>query len=163
MSTLLKGKSAVVNQVVELGVVKETVGQRKKHVSMMSKAELNYLSNRVRILSNKWELTSHFLKNNRVVKDEFIHALLKDASKDLIVEYNEKTTKYGVNKRVLLRSSFAVPVLLEIKGIQDFVFANLCVVVDIKTGDVVTAYWNRVSDNHQTIQLSRYDETLRVF
>lgn len=153
----------MVNQVIRQGLVKKTVGQRKKHVSMMSKAEINYLSNRVCLLQNKWSLTEHVRFNGRLFHLAHIEELMKEDLRLSLIEFNEKTT-YGVkSRRVLLRSQFAVPTLLQINGISEWMFSNLCLVMDIDTGDIITMYWNRVSDNHSTINMERYDQTLNIF
>ena len=39
---------------------------------------------------------------------------------------------------------------------------NLCAVIDYERGKVITAYWNDVDDNHDTLDLSRYDKNLQI-
>lgn len=153
----------LVNQVIHKGFVKRTVGQRKKHVSMMSKAEINYLSNRVRLHGNRWSLTSHVQRNGRLFHMTHIQELLNEDLRLSMIEYNEKVSHGKKDRRVLLRSQFAVPVHLTTKGVREFVFANLCLVMNIDTGEIITIYWNRVSDNHSTVDMGRYDETLTIF
>lgn len=154
------------NQYIQRGRVKKTKGQVKKHVSQMSKEEIQYLARRVKLVSGSYKWTAHSLDSSRMFNMLTVERLLN--SPDLekcIIEYNEtpsKKRKGFIEKRVLLRSTFSKEVLLNHKGTSSLEEANLCISIDIMTGVVVTAYWNKVTDNHKNIDMRRYNKTLRI-
>jgi hypothetical protein len=72
------------------------------------------------------------------------------SSSDNIVEVNSVVATDSF--RVLLRGHTDYNVVLDGK-LQP---ANLCVVVELTTGVVVTAYFNKASDNHDNLNQRRY-------
>lgn len=153
------------NQQIQRGRVKRTNGQVKKHVKQMSGSEIQFLARRLKLVSGSYKFSSHFLKSERLFNMLTIERLLNSPDiKDCIIEYNETpSSKKGVvGKRVLLRSTFSRKVLLEKKGKELLTEANLCMVIDIYTGEIVTAYWNEAGDNHHNIDMRRYNEQLTI-
>ena len=67
-----------------------------------------------------------------------------------IIEYNTTDT----DKRVLLRSTQTIS--------HEGKLVNQCIVVSLISFRVVTSFLNYVDDNHETINLTRYDEHLEV-
>lgn len=151
----------MVSQIMTPGLVKETIGQRKKHVSMMSDEEIEYLVKRVKRQCHSWSESEHLTSSGRHFHKKYIQDILSSDISKCLIEYNERFSK-TFSRRVLLRSSYATPALLDFDGHRSWFFANLCIVIDIDTGRIVTAYWNKVSDSHGSINFSRYDETLQI-
>ena len=143
------------------GVIKKTENQRKKHVKQMTRKEQWYLREQIKNLSNI-KFTKHALNNNVDVTIEQIKNTIKEYN--YIIEYNETTDTYGkINRRVLVRSSRVYKV--DFHKIDDSVIkgnANLCFVISIDTGDIITAYYNFINDEHKTIDMRRYDKTLKI-
>lgn len=76
----------------------------------------------------------------------------------MIIEYNS-TNNYGkIDKRVLIRSKKSYFVDID----NTLTECNLCFVISIITGQIITAYYNEVNDNHNTIDWLRYDKSLKI-
>lgn len=143
------------------GVIKKTENQRKKHVKQMTRKEQWYLREQIKNLPNI-KFTKHALNNNVDVTIEQIKNTIKEYN--YIIEYNETTDTYGkIDRRVLVRSSRVYKVDFHktdgsvIKG-----NANLCFVISIDTGYIITIYYNFINDEHKTIDMRRYDKTLKI-
>ena len=143
------------------GVIKKTENQRKKHVKQMTRKEQWYLREQIKNLPNI-RFTQHALNNNIDVTIEQIKNTIKEYN--YIIEYNETTDTYGkINRRVLVRSSRVYKVNFhKIDGSVIKGNANLCFVVSIDTGYIVTTYYNFINDGHRTIDMRRYDKTLKI-
>lgn len=143
------------------GVIKKTENQRKKHVKQMTRKEQWYLREQIKNLPNI-KFTKHALNNNVDVTIEQIKNTIKEYN--YIIEYNETTDTYGkIDRRVLVRSSRVYKVDFHktdgsvIKG-----NANLCFVISIDTGYIITTYYNFINDEHKTIDMRRYDKNLKI-
>lgn len=143
------------------GVIKKTENQVKKHIKQMNKFELRYLRNKVENLPNIY-FTNHALTNGVDVTIEQIKNAINGYN--FIIEYNETINQNGkVDRRVLMRSSTIYNVDFHktdgsvIKG-----NANLCFVISIDTGYIITTYYNFINDEHKTIDMRRYDKTLKI-
>lgn len=143
------------------GVIKKTENQRKKHVKQMTRKEQWYLREQIKNLPNI-KFTKHALNNDVDVTIEQIKNTIKEYN--YIIEYNETTDTYGkINRRVLVRSSRVYKVdFHKIDGSVIKGNANLCFVISIDTGDIITAYYNFINDEHKTIDMRRYDKTLKI-
>lgn len=95
--------------VYEVGNIKRTKNQKKKHVFQMSEDEKNYLVKKlkeiryykIRISKHLMEKDSNLLTFN---KQDVINVLKSQKLKSLIIEYNETPLDNGeVDYRVLLR------------------------------------------------------------
>ena len=147
------------SQNIQRGRIKKTKDQIKKHVSQMTQEEIMYLQKRVKMISGNYKWGKHFLENGRLFNMLTIERLLNSPNIDeCLIEYNERDK----DKRVLLRSTFSSNVSLEKNGVMYMADANLCIVVDIFTGEVVTAYWNEVGDNHNNVNMRRYNAKLKI-
>ena len=72
-----------------------------------------------------------------------------------IIEYNQ-TTKYGrVERRILVRH----PQKVKVDGYLSYMY----IVIGVDTGRIVTAYYNKVTDVHKTLDLSYYDKNLKIY
>lgn len=143
------------------GVIKKTENQRKKHVKQMTRKEQWYLREQIKNLPNI-KFTKHALNNDVDVTIEQIKNTIKEYN--YIVEYNETTDTYGkIDRRVLVRSSRVYKVdFHKIDGSVIKGNANLCFVISIDTGDIITTYYNFINDEHKTIDMRRYDKTLKI-
>ena len=143
------------------GVVKKTIGQKKKYFTQMNKFELRYLRNKVENLDNIY-FSKHALTNGVDVTIEQIKNTINGYN--FIIEYNETTNQNGkVDRRVLMRSSTIYNV--DFKRADGSIVkgnANLCFVISIITGKIITTYYNYIRDNHDTIDYRRYDKNLKI-
>lgn len=138
--------------------VKQTTNQTKKHFSQLDKEERQLLASivkSIRTQSNNLHLSNH-------TKNHIPFFSLKLASQVLescyIIEFN-LTTKQGIESpRVLLRSKKVLPIIVEGK-VEN---ANVCMVVDIKSNQIITAYLNTCTDKHTTLNLDRYTDDLDI-
>lgn len=145
--------------IINKGFVKRTFNQKKKHYTQLSEDELNYLENKLKGLKNirpSWHLVE---KKDILVKRLDIFNVIKDSNlKELIIEYNVTLSRNGADKRVLLRSRDIYNVNIGDKNLK----CNLCFVISISRGEIITAYYNSAEDNHDTINWERYDKDLKV-
>ena len=144
------------------GQVKRTDGQRKKHVSQMSEYELHRLCRRIKGLK-RLRASSHLSQKVKRKEISFTYDMIWDVLKNIhkshIIEYNLTMFNEQEESRVLLRTHKSYPVQIDGKG---EVRCNLCFVLSLNRGNIITAYWNEVDDNHTTINLERYDENLKI-
>lgn len=143
------------------GVIKKTENQRKKHVKQMTRKEQWYLREQIKNLPNI-KFTKHALNNDVDVTMKQIKNTIKEYN--YIIEYNETTDTYGkIDRRVLVRSSRVYKVdFHKIDGSVIKGNANLCFVISIDTGNIITTYYNFINDEHKTIDMRRYDKTLKI-
>jgi hypothetical protein len=108
----------------------------RKHYTDFTKAEYKLLNERVK--QNNYKLTSHTIirqKQKKITEDEIYRAITNGK----IIEFH-----YKDSNRLLLR------------GKTDEKGSHICVVLDIDTGNIITAYDNLKSDNHYTLDTSKY-------
>lgn len=143
------------------GVIKKTKNQRKKYVKQITRKEQWYLREQIKNLPNI-RFTKHALNNDVDVTMKQIKNTIKEYN--YIIEYNETTDTYGkIDRRVLVRSSRVYKVdFHKIDGSVIKGNANLCFVISIDTGDIITTYYNFINDEHKTIDMRRYDKTLKI-
>lgn len=145
--------------------VSKTEGQLKKHISQMKGAEIAYLARAVYGVKRNLRLSSHL--KNRIDLDDVrisdIRKIIESGVAGKIIEYNETPNKFGIiERRVLVRGTeteyrkFHKGKEVEAEG-----YVNLCFVVNIDTGIVVTAYYNLANDHHR-IDWSRYTSSLQI-
>jgi hypothetical protein len=140
-----------------LGQVKETEGQEKWHVSSLSAAEIEATLQAVKAIPLLAVQVNreHIELQERTANREDILRVLAGAKKENLVEVN--VTRCEV--RVLLRDTVAQPVVFSGDNFESP--ANLCFVVTLG-GKVVTAYWNKVGDDHKTLHNDRYNGRMAV-
>lgn len=145
--------------IINKGFVKRTFNQKKKHYTQLSEDELNYLENKLKGIKDirpSWHLVE---KKDILVKRLDIFNVIKDSNlKELIIEYNVTPNRDGDDKRVLLRSRDVYNVNIGDNNLK----CNLCFVISILKGEIITAYYNSAEDNHDTINWGRYDKDLKV-
>lgn len=138
--------------------IRETAGQRKKHVTQFTPVERHDLEKVIRKVLQKWLkhgiATTKHLKN-KVINHEtqFSYRLTMETMLNHeIIEYNVT----GSDRRVVLRSK--TPHLIMSVG-------NLgvqCIVISLNSGKVVTSYINLLDDEHKTLDTRRYDKNLKI-
>lgn len=118
-----------------------------KHVLQMNSSEIDKCFSKVkRWKLGEWKITGHTL--SRIMEKEIEELHLAYSVIDFnIIEY--KQMKSG-NERIVIRSNMS------------FDGFNVCAVLDVTKGVVVTAWKNRVSDTHRTLDLSKYDAFITV-
>lgn len=138
------------------GLIKRTEGQRKKHYSQLTQDEYKVLRNKLANVRQQWlrkGVTLSYHLQEKMMLNETIFSLdeaMKCIMFGQIIEYNTTDT----DKRVLLRSTQTIS--------HEGKLVNQCIVVSLKTFRVVTSFLNYAEDNHTTINLDRYDESLEV-
>lgn len=138
--------------------VKQTKSQTKKHYKQFTPDEKSILASVVKSIrshSDNLQLSNH-------TKNHIPFFSLKLASQVLescyIIEFN-LTVKHGTESpRVLLRSKKVLPIIVDGK-VEN---ANVCMVLDIKSNQIITAYLNTCSDKHSTIHMDRYTDDLDI-
>lgn len=147
------------SQKIQRGRVKTTQNQIKKHITQMTPHETAFIAKRLKKVYSNYKWHPHFSDSSRLFNMMTIERLLLSPNiTDCIIEYNQR----GDDRRVLLRSTFSSNVTLEKDGKRFEADANLCIVIDIYTGVIITAYWNEVTDHHDTVNMNRYTADLRI-
>lgn len=144
------------------GEVSVTDGQIKKHREQMTSAEIEHVLSSVRNLP-RLRLSRHLkekMESERLTIDpKMMGRLLRNPKVENLVEYNSTPDREGKRHgRVLLRTTETTTVT--VKGRREV--CNLCFVVQPDTKQIITAYWNRASDQHKTVDWSRYSDNLPV-
>jgi hypothetical protein len=148
------------------GKVKKTKNQKKKHVTQMTKEEVAYLKKEIKMFPTWKAKASKHLKKKCVSLDlnDVQDTLLARNVEDFIVEYNETLNASGqMERRILIR--VAKPKMVRFKTRKKKIveaLAHLCFVVSLDTWEIVTAYWNKASDEHAQLDWRRYSKHLRI-
>lgn len=145
------------------GHVSYTAGQRKYLASQLSKEQIAVLSGHLRMALRRRggiEYSEHVKSGIRAGKVSIPFGAFRGTLKGFLsdgsglIEYNETMMRDGrLHHRVLLRNNGCVFVA-DLDGYEQA--SNLCVVIDVDTATVVTAYLNAADDNHQTLRKERY-------
>ena len=138
--------------------VKITEGQKKKHFSMFTSEEKIYLSQKIDIAKKYTILSEHHEAKNNGITLTDINKILT-SGKYSIVEYNETTKNNITDYRILIRSTedFYTKFYDTKLNYSYNCECNLCFVISIKTGKIITSYFNKSNDIHTTINFLRYD------
>lgn len=150
------------NAIYKKGQVRKTDKQFKKHFTQFSEKEVQYLKSKVKKLKNNVYFSKHELNNGN---DTTLQQIKNNINNDMnIIEYN--VTYYDEDKvdiRVVVRGNEIYSV--NFKKSNGHIInkeANLCFVISIISGKIITTYYNKVKDNHETIDLRRYCEFLKI-
>lgn len=142
----------------QVGTVKTTKGQVKKHITQCTaqeKEQLNKAKNRIQDLWLKRGIKTSYHLQDKIRNGETQFSYLRAMEAMIhgeIIEYNER----GSDKRILIRSGVGFVG----KNIDDIVVQ--CIVVSLLSGKVITSYLNKASDRHNTLDLRRYDKKLKI-
>lgn len=147
------------------GYVKRTNGQIKKHRIQMTDEEILYIDKKIKSMDINSIYLSEHARNNNVVATigQIKETLLNDSLKDFVVEYNETPFKGNIEHRVLLRDNKSIMVIYN-EGMENQFceLSNLCFVLCMDNGKIVTTYYNIINDSHKTLNLNRYDKNLKI-
>lgn len=142
---------------INKGNVRKNEIQLKKHRMQMNEKELKRLTQVFSQLNkSKTTISKHLLNKESITWDRYdIISILHSDIYDMIIEYNQTPTKWGViDHRIVIRDRKVVE--------TDHGKANLCIVVSLVENRVLTAYYNLINDNHKTIDWNRYCQYLKV-
>lgn len=153
--------------VYNIGNIKKTKEQQKKHIEQMNEEEVAYLDEKLNLINlNKLELSYHLLLRQDEIGFNFkdiINALKNEENERQIIEYNETPNTNSEDFRVLIRSTKSKNVTFKTKNDTFFTAkANICFVLSLKTNQIITVYWNKVGDSHRTIDWKRYNKDLEI-
>lgn len=114
----------------------------KKHISAFTPVEKAIVENKLQAVKSleKCQHCIDRMQEKKISPDEMMRVF----SSFNIIEYHLKNRSH----RVLIRGN------INEKG------RNICLVVDIITGSIVTAYTNRYDDHHSTLRHEEYDWTV---
>lgn len=140
---------------IKKGIVRKTEGQEKKYISQFKGDDYQRCIIAINnMLHTKIYASYHLRKKSSVSYNmKTICSMLKDGAYD-IIEYNY-TRGQG---RILLESWKTFPVNIDGK-LEDCIMK---VVVEPKTNQVITVYYNSVDDTHATLNMKRYNKDLNV-
>jgi len=146
--------------------IRQTEGQTKKHIKQMNSQEITYLKERIQKINTNTIRTSLHLKQKlgNEIEGLDLDKDIKDALTNTyeILEYNYTKNNNIEDKRVLIRSSIAKSMTFRRDNKTIIGKGNICIVLSILDNRVITAYYNRANDGHRTLDMKRYDKTLKI-
>ena len=129
---------------------KITPNQKKKHVSQLTPNELSLLQIIVSNLqSQQLYLSKHAYSHIPNLTLDEVYYTLSDCS---IVEFNITN---GDSPRLLVRANNPTHCCGEI----DY---NMCMVIELKSHTVISVFCNECTDDHITLDPSRYDSSINI-
>lgn len=157
----MKGKASI-------GVVRKSGGQKKKHVTQMTPEEITCIKKQVfralRENNNRIKTQVHLVDKIIDEVTDYDPKAFRQALEGLehtLIEYSHKEKNNGANiykKRITVKCKPIYKVILN----GELTDCHLIVVMDINKSTVVTSWFNDVSDNHETINWSRYDQNTKI-
>lgn len=143
------------------GQVSRTKNQRKWLAAELSDEDRTQLardydesvlcSNKVVYMSG--HLRDKVARGELSVPQDVVEETLRNFA-DSFIEYNVTERNGQQSRRVLLRNN-SVRRQVNVRGREQE--ANLCLVLDIDTCCMITAYWNAADDHHDTLNYNRYE------
>ena len=133
----------------DVGNIKLTKGQVKKHCSMMNKKELDML---VKVVKS---IDTNNLKYANHIHREFINDTLKKTIKNCTIDNIKDfsiSTIHRDDLRVLIRSNYKDIIELDGKVQQ----CNLCFVIALNTNTIITTWYNSVNRQKKNVNMNRY-------
>lgn len=149
------------------GFVSKTKGQVKKHFSQFTSSEERIILDEVGRICLDSIVESRHLSEKRNRGDvSFNMSKLIETLKYKcfsIIEFNTNDNNGSVDNRVLIRSKRKSYVsYLDNKGQEFKADSNLCFVLSLTKRQIITAYWNKCSDSHDSLNLNRYDAKINI-
>lgn len=145
-----------------------TDDQIKKHVCQMSNEEIMYLSKKVFEIKSKINADNNLHLKKRIDVSEinierYISIIEGGLLPYKIIEYNETLRDNVLDHRVVIRDKKKeYRTYHKGKTIETTGWCNLCFVLSIDTGKIITAYYNDANDSHTSLDLRRYDKKLEI-
>lgn len=131
---------------------RDDVHQVKKHHTQFTEIERVVLEHLLKAIAHgKVSISDHALNRLKTVSKVQVYDALWTGR---VIEANVTRGEF----RLLVRGSRTISIYDQ--GIKKF--ANICAVVDVKSGRVITIFLNESGDNHSSIDMSRYDATLDI-
>lgn len=156
------------NGVYNVGDIKKTYNQEKKHVSQMEEYEIVYLAEKLKAIKiSHIKMSNHLFSKQKELDfnmDDILNSMKRSDIETLIVEYNKTPVRENYcDYRVLIRTDEERMIDFKTREGRSFTaLANMCFVISIKTSQIVTLYWNIQDDSHKTMNWNRYNENLRI-
>ena len=140
---------------IRKGIVRETKGQQKKYIKQFKGNDLQKCIIAINNMLHKRIYASYHLKHKSAVNYNMktICNMLKYGEFD-VIEYNRTRG----NGRILVESWEIFPVNIDGKLTN----CVMKVVIEPKTSQVITVYYNSVDDIHATLNMKRYNKDLEV-
>lgn len=140
---------------IKKGTIRRTENQEKKYIKQFKGNDLEKCIIAINnMLHTKIYASYHLRKKSSVSYNmKVICSMLKDGAYD-IIEYNYTRG----NGRILLESWKTFPVDIDGKTVN----CVMKVVVEPKTGKIITVYYNSIDDTHATLNMKRYNKDLEV-
>jgi hypothetical protein len=140
---------------IKKGTIRRTEGQEKKYVKQFKGDDYQRCIIAINNMLHQRIYASYHLRKKSTVNYSMktICDMLKHGEFD-IIEYNRTRN----NGRVLIESWSTFPVDTDGK-ITDCVMK---VVVEPKTSQVITVYYNSVDDTHASLNMKRYNKDLEI-
>lgn len=140
---------------IKKGTIRKTEGQEKKYIKQFKGNDLEKCIIAINnMLHQRIYASTHLRKKSTVSYNmKTICNMLKYGEFD-VIEYNRTRG----NGRILVESWETFPVNIDGK-LTDCVMK---VVIEPKTAQIITVYYNSVDDIHATLNMKRYNEDLEV-
>ena len=137
------------------GQVTTNEKQHKKHYTQMTEAELNYLIGKVKQIPRTHLARGHAADKFELydIPKNYVNTVLRSLTKDNIVEYN--TGRWEKERRVTLHCN-------DVIECEDGELVNATFVIDLDTYEVVTIWVNSIYDKHENVNMTYYDENLKI-
>lgn len=143
--------------------VKNTVNQTKKHYTQMTAQEMEFLKSKLQAVKPFLRASRHLNEKDNSVNAESVYKAIEGGNFE-IIEYNEVSNFGSPEHRILIRDNQSY--LSNFYGFMESVphkeLCNICAVICIDNGLIVTAYLNKRADNHRTIDQHRYCRSLQI-
>lgn len=140
---------------IKKGTIRRTENQEKKYIKQFKGNDLEKCIIAINnMLHTKIYASYHLRKKSSVSYNmKVICSMLKDGAYD-IIEYNYTRG----NGRILLESWKTFPVDIDGKTVN----CVMKVVVEPKTGKIITVWYNSVDDTHTSLNMKRYNKDLEI-
>lgn len=133
----------------DIGNVKITKGQVKKHCSQMTRKEMEMLVKVVKnIDTNNLRYASHI---HREFLNDTLVKTIKNCTSENIKDFSISSI-YKNDLRVLIRSNYKDIVNLDGK-VQK---CNLCFVIALDTNTIITTWYNSINRQKKNVNMNRY-------
>lgn len=139
-----------------------TTTQKRKHYTQMTIHEKRRCVRMIRDshkVFGRFDVTPHAsqkLYKGKIPLKTFFQLLYTDEMIEHVIEYNVRQFKDFEDERVLVR----IPYKIDMPHIKS---SHMFIVISIIQGAIITAYYNELNDNHETINMKNYDKNLEIW
>lgn len=144
---------------IRRGTVRKTNNQFKKFVKQFTGDDFEKCLIAINnTLHKKIYASNHLRKKSAVTYSiKEICNVLKSGKYD-IIEYNYVLGNNGRDNRVVVKSWDSYQVNVEGKDTE----CNMIFVLSVTNHKIITIWYNDINDNHDTLNMSRYDKNVKV-